>query len=123
MKKQIKKNTLINKQDISSLFKEGKVFLNYPFRIIWAKNNKNQGVKFLIAIPKKNFKKAVNRNLIKRRLKEVLKNKILPTYLHEKDINIVITYIGEQMIEYNELERKMTATFRKFILKNFKHEK
>ena len=123
MKKQIKKNTLVNKQDISNLYKEGEVFLNYPFRIIWAQNNAGQGVRFLIAIPKKNFKKAVDRNLIKRRVKEVLKNKILPTHLQEKNINIVITYIGEQMIEFNEIEIKMMATFRKFILKYFDDEK
>jgi len=123
MKKQIKKSKLVNKQEISNVYKEGKVFLNYPFRIFWNYNDKDQSVKFLISIPKKNFKKAVDRNLIKRQLKEILYKKITPIYLQEKNINIVITYIGLQLIEFNELERKMIATFRKFNLKQFNDEK
>ena len=48
---------------------------------------------------------------------------ILPAYLKEKKIHIFNTYIGAQMIEFNELERKMMATIRKFNLKYFDDEK
>ena len=99
------------------------MFLNYPFRIIWINKQDFQGVKFLISIPKKNFKRAVDRNLIKRRLKVILMQNILPAYLKEKKIHIIITYIGAQMIEFSELERKMMATIRKFNLKYFDDEK
>tara|TARA_B110000014_G_C19979071_1_gene506953 strand:- start:354 stop:737 length:384 start_codon:yes stop_codon:yes gene_type:complete len=124
MKKQIKKNlTLISRKDISSVFKDGKVFLNYPFRFIWTERNEKHSIKVLISIPKKNFKKAVERNLIKRQLKEILHKKVINTYLEEKSINLVITYIGDQKIDFNDLENKMMITFRKFILKHFSDEK
>ena len=123
MKKQIKKNvTLISRKDISSVFKDGRVFLSYPFRLIWTERNEKQSIKVLISIPKKNFKKAVERNLIKRQLKEILHKKVINTYLEEKSINLVITYIGDQKIDFNDLENKMTITFRKFILKHFSNE-
>ena len=122
MKKQIKKNTLANKKDISILFIEGTSFQSYPFRIIWLENKVSEDIQFLIAVPKKKFKKAVDRNLIRRRLKEVFKQKVLPIYLKEKSISIVITYIGDHLLDFNEAENKMIATFSKFNSKYFKDE-
>ena len=71
-----------------------------------------EDTQFLIAVPKKKFKKAVDRNLIRRRLKEVF-TKVLPIYLKEKSISMVITYIGDHLLDFNEAENKMIATFSK----------
>ena len=124
MKKHVKKSfKLINKQDISLIYKQGEVFHDYPFRLIWTNRKENETLKFLISVPKKNFKRAVDRNLIKRQIKEVLNNKIINSYLQEKYINLVITYIGDQKIDFKELDSKMIITFRKFILKHYSDEK
>ena len=58
----------INKQDIAIIFKEGKVFYNFPFRLSWTKRSDKDTIKVLISVPKKTFKKAVDRNLIKRQI-------------------------------------------------------
>ncbi len=124
MNQKNKKNfKLTNKQEISNVYQHGKTFRNFPFRLSWTKRKEEDNFKVLISVPKKKFKKAVDRNLIKRQVREVLYKKIIDPYLQYKHINLVITYIGDQKIDFKELESKMIITFRKFISKHYSDEK
>ena len=71
IKKKLKNNTyhsLKSKGDFDSLYKKGKFIKNQNFGVRYYKT---KGKQFFIgyAISKKNFSKAVDRNLIKRRMK------------------------------------------------------
>jgi len=59
--------------EIGSLLSEGHLLKSYPFKIFWKTSPVISGIfpaKAAFVVPKKKFKRAVDRNLIKRRLKE-----------------------------------------------------
>ena len=106
-----KKEKLCNEKDISNLFKKSKSIYLYPFKLYYF-GSSPVGVlpKILFSVPKKNFKKAVDRNNIKRKLREAYrlnKFKVLiqaPTYYFSE---LAIVYIAKENIIYHTLEEKL----------------
>lgn len=65
-----KKEKLKSKDDISLLFKKGKWFSHGTLRIAFVKCEEGNSAKFGVSVAKKIYKKAVDRNRIKRLLRE-----------------------------------------------------
>jgi len=67
-----KEERLCHKRDISSLFAKGIYFYVQGIKTIWHPNEKNHPypVRLVISVPKRNFKHAVDRNTIKRLIRE-----------------------------------------------------
>ncbi|MCK4664648.1 MAG: ribonuclease P protein component [Bacteroidales bacterium] len=116
-----KKERLKSKKIINSLFTDGNSYVEYPYRILWGKFNFNSPfpAQFGISVSKKKFKKAVDRNLIKRRTKEAYrKNKyILYDFCRENGIKIavMIVYIANDIILYSEIEKKIILILKRLI--------
>ena len=75
-----KSERLSSKKAIEALFKNGKSFYCSPFLIVWAYSNSDipYPAQVAFSVPKKVFKSAVTRNLIKRRTREAYrKNKAI----------------------------------------------
>ena len=95
-----KKERLKSKKLIGKLFEEGKSIKKYPFRLIYLIQNKNSlkiKNQASFSVPKRNFKKAVDRNRIKRLIKEAYRleqRKILQDY--NLPFVIMITYLGKK---------------------------
>ena len=73
---------LCGKKRIDALFTSGNSFIVYPYRIVYrsVSDTDNVPVSMFVSIPKKRFKRAVKRNLIRRRIKEAYrKNKHILT--------------------------------------------
>jgi len=104
---------------IEGLFNDGKVVFSYPFRIIWKQSTLETGFPSQVAItvPKRNFKKAVHRNLLKRRIREAFRKQkgILYAPLNEKGITIIfmIQYTGKEISDYNAIEEAVAAALQK----------
>lgn len=117
-----KSERLCGKKIIDELFADGDGFFAYPFKIIWIKkaDENSQPAKVLITVSKRNFKKAVDRNKIKRLIREVYrKNKyILYERLNDSNFNInfAIIYTAKQIIQYSELEVKIINMLNRLIL-------
>ncbi|HVS90917.1 MAG TPA: ribonuclease P protein component [Mucilaginibacter sp.] len=109
-----KEERLCNKKLIDELFHKGSSFLCYPFKVSWLVVDEAQQfpARVLFSVSKKRYKRAVDRNLIKRRLREAYrlhKQQTLYTCLNENQKNIVfsIGYIGKEIAEYGLIEKKM----------------
>lgn len=111
-----KEERLCNIQLIEKLYDNGSYFLVYPFRIIWlsCEANSKFPVQVLISVPKKKFKRALDRNLLKRRIREIYriqKSENLFPFFNERSEKIVlgINYIGNEIAEYASMEKKFNT--------------
>tara|TARA_Y100000385_G_C12808413_1_gene514997 strand:+ start:191 stop:565 length:375 start_codon:yes stop_codon:yes gene_type:complete len=108
-----KNQKLCNEKAIKRLFEKGKSISEKPFRIVWniEENRDSVFVKSLIVVPKKRIKLAVNRNVIKRRVKEAyrLNKQLLETVLVNKNqqLNLAIIYQKKEIIDYKIIEEKI----------------
>ena len=83
---------------------------------------KELGISYFISVPKKQFKKAVDRNKIRRQIKEVFINKIKLDHVNDKKLILCISFTGKNKINFNELEKKLIEAFRIFIKKTEKND-
>ena len=106
----VKENRLKNKRDFDIVFKEGKGYKE-DFLFLKARNNNLEFSRFGIVVGKKVSNKAVVRNKIKRRLREILKRKIDKL---EKGVDIIlITLPGIEKQEFKNLERRIEKILKK----------
>ncbi|HLV39090.1 ribonuclease P protein component [Xanthomarina sp.] len=118
-----KKEKLKSEKLISKLFLEGKSVSAYPLRMVYLKTTFDEAVKIKagVSVSKRNFKKAVDRNRIKRLLREAYRlNKA--TYFNNLTTQyaFMILYIGKEKPTFLEVETKMKQLLRKFVEKSIK---
>ncbi|WP_298646708.1 ribonuclease P protein component [uncultured Proteiniphilum sp.] len=67
-----KKERITGEKRVETLFAQGCSFMSYPFRIVYLKTTQNGTVplSILISIPKRRIKSAVDRNRMKRLVRE-----------------------------------------------------
>jgi len=103
---------------IKELFNEGSSFFLYPFKVLfYVKGEVEKGtVQVLFSVSKKKIKKAVGRNLVRRRIKEVYRlNKSL-LGLDGKQISIGLVYVSSDLMEFADLQPKMISILKKLSL-------
>lgn len=120
----INKNTygkhekLKSRKLIEELFKKGKSINASPIKAIYNVNAEISDcpIKVGVSVPKRNIKLAVNRNLIKRRMREAyrLNNQALKLMCKEsKGLNIMFIYHSSQILSYQEIESKIKVILRR----------
>jgi len=119
-----KKEKLKSQKLIDQLFSEGKSVSAFPLRMVYLKTEFNDEVRFKtgVSVSKRNFKNAVDRNRIKRLLREAYRlnktayfNNILESYA------LMILYIGKDGTDFDSVEIKMKQlldTFSKKVSQN-----
>ncbi len=116
-----KDERLFGKKTITSLFDHGDSFLEYPFKVVWLNSDEKRRLpaKVLIAVSKKNIKKAVMRNRLKRRIREAYrKNKsVFYEFLtrNNQQCNIGLIYISKEELSYNQIEEKILEVLNRLI--------
>lgn len=124
MNQQFTKAERINsKLEIETIFKTGKSVFVFPYRFVWIEKvgeNPELPVDVLLSVGKKRFKRAVDRNQIKRYIREAYRiNKyLLWDVCSEKDINIQlgIVYVGKTIGDFELHEKTMKKTIKKMLL-------
>jgi ribonuclease P protein component len=114
------KEKLKSKKSIELLFSEGKSVSKYPLRLVYADNSieKEELIKFGVSVSKKYFKKAVDRNRLKRTLRECYRlNKHLLVDSIQKPMSLMFFYQSKEVLSYQEINEKTILLFEKFIEK------
>ena len=113
-----KKEKLKSKKLIEQLFAEGKSVSNFPLRLVYLETHFDDDYKIKagVSIGKKKFKKAVDRNRIKRLIREAYRlekhslfNNITTQYA------FMILYIGDENPSFEKVSTKMKGLFGLFL--------
>jgi len=109
-----KQERLSKKKEIDSLFAGGKSFNLPPIRVTYKPNPDQTFLihQVLFSVPSRNFKRAVDRNLIKRRLREAYRlNKSKLTSATK--LLVAYIYIAKDILPFSEIEEKLVQSFKK----------
>lgn len=102
-----KESKLKSRNVIQQLFSEGKHVLVYPLKAVYIFGNEKFPLQAGVSASKRNFKKAVDRNRIKRLIRETyrLKKPKLESHLiqNKQTLSVFFMYIGKEMPEYDQL--------------------
>jgi ribonuclease P protein component len=108
-----KHERLYIKKRIEQIFKKGKSFIVYPFRVVYCieKTAEEPEAQILITVPKRNIKLAVGRNRIKRLIREAYRHNkflLLPTCKkYSASIYFSVIFLGNTPIDYSETDHKI----------------
>ena len=118
-----KEEKLKSRKQIEKLFAEGKSFVVNPFRVYFLFDgmlNAQRSVfniQFGVGASAKNFKKAVDRNRIKRLTREAwrlqkneLSEKIKAT---QKQLNVFFIYTGKELPDFTTVQDKVAVALKK----------
>tara|TARA_B100000941_G_scaffold168059_1_gene119785 strand:+ start:271 stop:642 length:372 start_codon:yes stop_codon:yes gene_type:complete len=119
----LRKTEIINhKKKIDQLFKSGNRFIIDEFQLVYSTSNSDDNwFNILISVPKKKIKLACARNLLKRRIKEVIRRKkekyILKLKDKKKQLKIAFIYNSEKVITYKDIEEKINLILLRLLKK------
>ena len=106
-------------KQISMIFEKGKMLKVFPIRFHYtiSENKEHNGINVGFVVPKRNFKKAVDRNRHKRRMfeavrlgRERLMKKIEEQNLH---IDLMVVYIHREEGRFDFIEKAVKRGFEK----------
>src|SRR5689334_11723255 len=108
-----KEERLSSRKVIEKVVTEGKNINNQSFRLKWVKTElkTKYPAQLALSVPKKSFKRAVDRNRIKRLMREVYRKNKGKFYDLLKERNeqyaLLLGYTGKTIPDYKEVEEKV----------------
>ncbi len=112
-----KNEKLKSRKAIESLFSKGNRRKEYPVSAIFQLvENDDVPVKVGFSVPKRLIRKANQRNLIKRRMREsyrLNKHNLQPLIENNKQLQIMFVYMDSELTNYNIIESKLVLLLHK----------
>lgn len=116
-----KSERLCSHKTLEQLFDSGESFLVFPLKVVFLKSEMPllHPAEAAFAVSKRNFKRAVKRNLLKRRMREAYRlNKHL---LYDKlttrnsHISIMFIFVGKDILDFDKIEKAMILALKKVV--------
>ncbi|MBQ9583129.1 MAG: ribonuclease P protein component [Bacteroidales bacterium] len=107
-----KKQHLAKRETIAALASHGKVLFKYPIKAYWMPTEDVGYARYVVTVPKKEFKRAVRRNLLKRRMREALR-------LNQAEClqgacgDFLLIYIAREICDYATIEAAVRDILKK----------
>jgi ribonuclease P protein component len=118
-----KEERLKSRKIISQLFRSQQSLGHYPFRMLWMEVPQplfaENPLIFALSVPKKKFKHAVDRNLLRRRIREAYrlnKSEFYATFPKEnkEQVAIMVIYTADEPLPYSRIEDSLKKMFLRF---------
>jgi len=116
-----KRDKLKSSLEIEQLYRENRFIVSYPLKCYYSfsdiiENKSNLRVAF--SVPKKTFKLAIDRNKLKRRMREAYRvhyKTVFETLINdkEKQLKLFFIYIGKEILESEIVEKNMRVVLQK----------
>lgn len=115
-----KSEKLCSRTAINRLFAEGSGFIVYPLRIVYRIDEGSTAPpQFFINIPKRNFKRAVKRVYLRRRIREAyrLHKEILaePLSRRNQSMHLAFLYLDKNLNDFHAIEKKMIEALERLV--------
>ncbi len=104
-----KHNKLCGRTAIEVLYREGKRFVVWPFRVTWMKAEDETRV--LVWAPKSLFKHAVDRNHLRRLMREAYRRNC--GLLGDRHYTLAFNYMDKEMHSFAEIQKAMCKALTK----------
>ena len=115
-----KDEKLCSQKLTGELFLSGDTFLCYPLKVVWKIEllETPHPAQVVFSVPKRLYKRAHDRNLLKRQMREtyrVRKHKLYELLgSNGKKIVFMLVYIAKEKVEFKQLENAMNKVIAKF---------
>lgn len=105
---------LKSKKEISFVFDEGLSVTCFPIKLFFIKNDKKESLNVAFTVGKKNIKRAVDRNKIKRLMKEVFR-----LIYAEDDVfvghSLVFVCLAKEVVSFDLITKGVAGVLTKFM--------
>jgi len=114
-----KEEKLCSQRIIGEIFLSGTSFLCYPLKVVWKYELllTPYSAQVVFSVPKRLFKRAHDRNLLKRQLREVYRHQKRDLYqaleLNDRKIAFMIVYIAKEKLDFSQIESAMEKVITK----------
>jgi ribonuclease P protein component len=101
-----KEERLRKENDIQELFEKGSSFYLFPFKVFVRISEEHSAHQVLISVSKRNFKRAVDRNLLKRRIRESYR--IQKGLLEENpNLHVAFVYSHKEILDFKAIKERL----------------
>jgi ribonuclease P protein component len=119
-----KEERLKSNQAIQNLLNNGRTFTAFPLKVYWDNSGdprQKSPARMAVSVPRKKFRRAVDRNLLKRRIRESYRRnkRILyqPLLENDRKIFLLILYLSDEFLSFDALEIKLHELLEKLAQK------
>ena len=115
-----KKEKLKSKKQLDELFQKGKSFAVFPIKIFYAfADEQDNVIKTGVGVSSRHFKKAVQRNRIKRLLREAYRTEKQPLHAYlnnnKKQLVLFLLFIDKELPQYAFVKEKTKLGIQRLI--------
>ena len=115
-----KRERLCGTMQVDRLFAEGdRRIAAFPIRLVWLLTDDNEGIRILVSAPKRLFKHAVDRNRIKRQIREFYRTSSAPlkevVESRHKGLLLAFLFTDSKLWETQQLNLRLDSALSKLV--------